>query len=283
MKGARHGVERVRGIRELVRLDDAAEALGCGKEQPVVGTDVEPPFAIAERERAARAADPRVDDREVHACRHVRQRVRKRERALEDPPGTDAVRDVDQLRVGRDPLDHAVAGADEIVLEAEVGEEGDEHLEGTYGFEQALDVVRGCDRRDLEAERERLGGRLRPDRDDGNARAGRGEGPHRGRRGEQHEVARTAPAGAARRCGRAARSRRRARRRAAVARPRRPRAGRGPAAARRGGPPASRRGGRDRRAGRARRARRPCPGRSLRSAPAAPRAGVRARPRRSGS
>ena len=82
---ARHRVERVRGVRELVRLDDAAEALGCGQEQPVVGADVEPALRVAQRERAARAADAGIDDREVHAGRHVRQRVRERERALEDP------------------------------------------------------------------------------------------------------------------------------------------------------------------------------------------------------
>jgi hypothetical protein len=57
---------------------------------------------------------------------HVRQRARKNERALKDVRRRDPVRDVDDVGLGRDPLDDAVAGADEVVLEAEVGQEGDE-------------------------------------------------------------------------------------------------------------------------------------------------------------
>ena len=73
------------------------------------------------------AADARIDDREVDADGHVRQRVREHERALQHGLRRDPVRDVDDLRLRRDALDHAVAGADEVVLEPEVGEEGDEH------------------------------------------------------------------------------------------------------------------------------------------------------------
>jgi hypothetical protein len=40
------------------------------------------------------------------------------------------VRDVDQLGPGRDALHHAVAGADEVVLQAEVGQEGNDHGSG---------------------------------------------------------------------------------------------------------------------------------------------------------
>ena len=74
---ARHRVEHVGRVRQLVRLDDAAEAVGGGQQQPVVGPDVEPPLGVAQRERAARAADAGVDDREVDARGHVRQRVRE--------------------------------------------------------------------------------------------------------------------------------------------------------------------------------------------------------------
>jgi hypothetical protein len=35
------------------------------------------------------------------------------------------VGDVDHVDIGRDALDDAVTGADEVVLQAEVGEEGD--------------------------------------------------------------------------------------------------------------------------------------------------------------
>ena len=62
----------------------------------------------------------------MHALRHERQRVRQRERALEHRLRRDAVRDVDDLDLGRDPLHHAVTGADEVVLQPEVRQERDE-------------------------------------------------------------------------------------------------------------------------------------------------------------
>ena len=49
------------------------------------------------------------------------------ERALEHLRRRDPVRDVDDARVGRDARDHAVARADEVVLQPEVGEEADHH------------------------------------------------------------------------------------------------------------------------------------------------------------
>jgi hypothetical protein len=69
----------------------------------------------------------RVDDREMDALREERKRVREHERALQHAVPRDSVRNVDDLRLGRDPLDDAVAGADEVVLEPEVGQERDEH------------------------------------------------------------------------------------------------------------------------------------------------------------
>jgi hypothetical protein len=66
----------------------------------------------------------------VDADRHVGKRVAEHERALQHLLGRDPVRDVDDLHLGRDPLHHAVAGADEVVLEAEVAQEGDEHGRG---------------------------------------------------------------------------------------------------------------------------------------------------------
>ena len=71
-------------------------------------------------------ADARVDDGEVDARGHVGQRVREHERALKHVLRRDPVRDVDHLGLGRDALDHAAAGAGEVVLEAEIGQEGDE-------------------------------------------------------------------------------------------------------------------------------------------------------------
>ena len=48
------------------------------------------------------------------------------ERSLENAPRLDSVRDVDDLDLRRDALDNAVAGTDEVVLETEVGQKGDE-------------------------------------------------------------------------------------------------------------------------------------------------------------
>ena len=102
-------------------------SLRCGHEQAVVRADVEPAFLVAQRERPPLAPDAGVDDGEMDAHGHVGNRVREHERALEDLHPRDPVRDVDDLRLGRDPLDHAVAGPDEVVLQPEVAQEGDEH------------------------------------------------------------------------------------------------------------------------------------------------------------
>ena len=53
---------------------------------------------------------------EVDALGHERQRVGQRERSLEDGLRRDAVRDVDDLDVGRNPLHHTMTRADEVVL-----------------------------------------------------------------------------------------------------------------------------------------------------------------------
>src|SRR4029077_4517922 len=66
--------ERVVGIRELVRVGDAAEALGSGQKQPVVGPDVQPSLAVAEGERAAAAPHAGIDYGEMDAGRHERKR-----------------------------------------------------------------------------------------------------------------------------------------------------------------------------------------------------------------
>jgi hypothetical protein len=106
---------------------DAAEPLGRRHEQAVVRPDEEPAVAASQRQRTARATDPWIDHRKVNAAGHVRRRVREHERALEDMLRRDPVRDVDDLDLGRDRLDHAVAGTDEVVLEPEVAQKGDEH------------------------------------------------------------------------------------------------------------------------------------------------------------
>ena len=57
VEGARDGLERVRGVRELVRALDPAELRG-GHEQAVVRPDEQPPFRVAEHERPARPPTP---------------------------------------------------------------------------------------------------------------------------------------------------------------------------------------------------------------------------------
>jgi hypothetical protein len=63
---------------------------------------------------------PGIDDCHVHAGGHVGKRVREDERALEDVLGRDTVRDVDDVRVGRNALDHASTGTGEVVLDTEI-------------------------------------------------------------------------------------------------------------------------------------------------------------------
>jgi hypothetical protein len=96
----RNGLEHVRRVAQLPGGVQAAQLFGCRHEQAVVGTDVDPTAGVAERERPPTGADARVDDREVHAGRHVRQRVGQDERSLQDRLGLDPVRDVDDPRLG---------------------------------------------------------------------------------------------------------------------------------------------------------------------------------------
>src|SRR5581483_8585300 len=123
----RNRVEPVRGRRQLVCVHDPAEPLGRRHEKTVVRTDVEPAVEAADDDAPPGAADAGIDDGEVNADRHVGDGVRQHERSLEHTLRNDPVGDVDDVRLGRDPLDDAVAGADEVVLEPEVGQEGDEH------------------------------------------------------------------------------------------------------------------------------------------------------------
>ena len=92
----------------------------AGHEQPVVRPDVEPAVRAAQRQRLPLGADAGIDDRQVHALRHVRKRAGEDERSLEHLLRLDAVGDVDDVRVRRDPLHHPVTRADEVVLEPEV-------------------------------------------------------------------------------------------------------------------------------------------------------------------
>src|SRR5258708_4535300 len=121
--------------------------VGSRDQQAVVGADEEPARPVAQRKRPARRADARVDDGEVHAFGHVVQRVPQHERALQDRLRGDPVREVDDLDLGRNALDHAVAGADEVVGEAEVRQERDEamlHVRDASASTAATRPSRSC-------------------------------------------------------------------------------------------------------------------------------------------
>ncbi len=126
VKGARDRLERVGGVRELVGVVDP-RALGRRQQQAVVRPHEATAFRVTQGERAAVAADTRIDHREMNADGHVRQRVGEDERPLQHRLRRDPMRDVDDLGIRCEALDHAVAGADEVVLEPEIGEERDEH------------------------------------------------------------------------------------------------------------------------------------------------------------
>ena len=92
---------------------------------------------------------------------------------------------------GRDPLDHAVAGADEVVLETEVGEEGDEHrLCRVYDVGRRRgDVALGEAGHSRGEPLARVRQRLRDDAQPGLPRRPRGLGPDR----DDRETRRRAP------------------------------------------------------------------------------------------
>src|SRR5262245_9702884 len=126
MEGPGDRLQSIGGLGELDRLLDAAKPLRRDQQKPVVRPDVGAAVAPAESEGLAIAPDAGVDHGQVHSLGHVRKRAREYEGALEHVGRRDPVRDVDHLSFGRDALDDAVTRADEVVLEAEVGQEGDE-------------------------------------------------------------------------------------------------------------------------------------------------------------
>ena len=117
--------------RYVDALEDASEALGGEHQQSVVRSHEQ---AIlrggAQRDRAARALPDgphaRIDDREVDARGHERQRPGQHQRPRAHVVRGDAVREVDHVGARAAPRDHPVADADELVLQSVVGEKGDD-------------------------------------------------------------------------------------------------------------------------------------------------------------
>ena len=193
----RDRLERVGGVGELPRLDDPG-ALGGGEQQSVVGPDEEPTLRVLQGERPPRAADAGVDDREVHPA-GMYGSVLERTRA----PWRTAVGGIPWVpsitrASGRDPRDDAVARPDEVVLEAEVGEEADDHRPASLRSLQGASSTAARRRRgrcaasashaDLRVAR-RPGG-LGPDRDRWDVAGDAGERPGGGGGHEDDEVGR---------------------------------------------------------------------------------------------
>ena len=119
-------VEAEVGVADVDGLDRAAEDVDRGREQAVVGADEQVPLAgRPDGDGAARAADARVDDRQVDADRCVRNRVGEDGGGLADVVAADPVADVDDVGAGRDARDHGTADAGEIVGNPVVRQEGD--------------------------------------------------------------------------------------------------------------------------------------------------------------
>src|SRR4029077_15107337 len=102
-------------------------------------------------------------------------------------------RDVDDLDLRSDCLDHAVAGTNEVVLQPQVTQEGDEHPPTLRagrldGLDQAVEIVRLSLANDSHAGSLRRGGRLGPDRNRRNRRPKLPAGAGRRGRGEHYEI-----------------------------------------------------------------------------------------------
>src|SRR5439155_22926811 len=107
-------------------LDDPTYVALDQRQQPVVRTDEETAIGH-DAERAARRADARIDDRDVHrVAREVRHGVPEDERAGEYVLRRDAVRHVDHGDPGRAARDHALHDADPGVRRPEVRRQRDQ-------------------------------------------------------------------------------------------------------------------------------------------------------------
>ena len=122
----RHRLEAPRRRGDLDRLRDAAEALGRGHEEAVVGAHEQPVLLLgAQRDRPALRAHLGIDHRQVHARGRVRQGALEHPRSRLHVLPRDAVAEVDHPRVRRRRGDDAVDDADELVGQPVVGEERD--------------------------------------------------------------------------------------------------------------------------------------------------------------
>ena len=127
--GRREDVAAVEGARDRLEHGTPGSSSSCaastpprrsaaGTSRPLSGPTKRRPSPLRSASARRLAPTPGSTTARWTPLGHVRKRVREHERALEHGLRRDPVRDVDHLRVGRDPLDHAVADADEVVLRA---------------------------------------------------------------------------------------------------------------------------------------------------------------------
>src|SRR5262249_60462046 len=114
VEGPRNAFERILGIRKFMDGVDAAEPIGSGDEWAVRRAHEKATVAASQRQGTARAANAGIDYRKVNSNRHVSGCVRKHQRALEHLLRRNPVRDVDDLHLRGDRLDHSVAGPHEV-------------------------------------------------------------------------------------------------------------------------------------------------------------------------
>ena len=119
-------------VLEGARLGDAAQRLGAGDEQAVVGADEDVTPGDLEGHREAFRPDPRVDHGDVGADRHVRQGEHQRAGTVADGVARHLMVDVDHVRIRAD-AEHD-APADGRRGRPEIGQERDDwsHAEGWY-------------------------------------------------------------------------------------------------------------------------------------------------------
>ena len=104
VEGGRHRLEPVRRAAMSTASTTPPQRSQARLQQAVVGPDEQRAVAACERPAPRRSrAHLRVDDRDVHARRHVGQRVAQHERARAHAVARDAVREVDDRDAGRDP------------------------------------------------------------------------------------------------------------------------------------------------------------------------------------
>jgi hypothetical protein len=101
--------------------------------QQAVVRSYQDPVARLHGDAAARGADPRVDHRDMNRGRQVRNGLREHSGAAAHVAGRHQVRDVDEADAGGYPGRDPVAGGDETVLDAVVGQEAEAVIVGHEG------------------------------------------------------------------------------------------------------------------------------------------------------